>query len=519
MKRLRKIIVLALALAVTFSGVNYVAPSSEVSAATVSAEQWAGTAIVSPVNGSLIGAGYIDVKWNNNLEGVSTYSVYVDNALIATVAPTADQVMAAEFYTTSVSAHTAYVSATMTNGTIVNSPVSTFYVTKKGICINEDMGKYVDAGSLNVGWYYNWGTAAYDSTNFTNRTFDNMDYTPMIWGQGTIKEVAFENAQKNGYKYILGYNEPDLRNQANMDVDKVINRWQDFVNTGLRLGSPATATAPCWSSNWFQPFMQRINASPSLNVDFIAVHCYWGTDLESNKAALQFLEAIDETYALYHKPIWITEFAVGEQHKSLSMADPTTAQQVQKFLKIVLEGLEARSYVERYSWFSFDPEDNSAATDSASGLWNRKTGELTDLGKLYAEIGNPAGYPAKVYGLYAPTGVDTSPAACAAAVKTTVYTVTGSSKNRTIKVNIKKVNNAKGYQVRYSAKKTMKSSKVKTTTKTTFKFTKVKRGKKYYVQARAYYVMDGKKLYTSWSAKKTVKIKKLKTTKKTTKKK
>ena len=51
----------------------------------------------------------------------------------------------------------------------------------------------------------------------------------------------------------------------------------------------------------------------------------------------------------------------------LSMADPTCAENTRNFLKIVLEGLNARSYVERYARFSFDPEDNSTFTDSASG--------------------------------------------------------------------------------------------------------------------------------------------------------
>ena len=167
MRNVKRILALTLSLVVVFSGINYAAiTSNEVVAAQVSTTEWTNNGLISPANGSLIGAGYIDVKWNNNLEGVSSYAVYVDNALIGTVSPTSAETLSCEFYTVDVSAHTAYVSATLTNGTVVNTNTSTFYVTKKGICINEDMGVGIDASSLNVGWYYNWGFTAYNEKNF-----------------------------------------------------------------------------------------------------------------------------------------------------------------------------------------------------------------------------------------------------------------------------------------------------------------------------------------------------------------
>lgn len=46
----------------------------------------------------------------------------------------------------------------------------------------------------------------------------------------------------------------------------------------------------------------------------------------------------------------------------------------------VLKGLDERSYVERYSWFSFNTTDEN---NGASALWTEETGELTELGKVY----------------------------------------------------------------------------------------------------------------------------------------
>lgn len=84
---------------------------------------------------------------------------------------------------------------------------------------------------------------------------------------------------------------------------------------------------------------------------------------------------------------------------------------------------------------------------------------------------------------------------------------------KTLKAYWKKDSKVSGYQVRYSAKKSMKSAKVKTVKNyktTSYKFSKVKKGKKY-VQVRSYKTVkniSGKKvkLYGSWSSVKSAKV-------------
>ncbi len=72
-----------------------------------------------------------------------------------------------------------------------------------------------------------------------------------------------------------------------------------------------------------------------------------------------------------------------------------------------------------------------------------------------------------------------------------------------------------GYQVRWSLKKSMKGAKTKTVKATTsagrkctLKVSKLKGGKKYYVQVRAYKKASGKTYYSGWSKAKAVKTKK-----------
>ena len=91
--------------------------------------------------------------------------------------------------------------------------------------------------------------------------------------------------------------------------------------------------------------------------------------------------------------------------------------------------------------------------------------------------------------------------------KTTKVKTAKNNKGKKVKVGFAKVEGANGYQVRYSLKKSMKSSKSKVVTGTSATLTKLKK-KTYYIQVRAFSEYNGTKYYTKWSAKKPVKVKK-----------
>ncbi len=81
---------------------------------------------------------------------------------------------------------------------------------------------------------------------------------------------------------------------------------------------------------------------------------------------------------------------------------------------------------------------------------------------------------------------------------------------KTMKVKIKNISTASGYQIRYSLKKNMSSAKKVTVSENTCTINKLKKGKTYYVQVRMYQQesVTGKTTYGTWSKVKTVKIKK-----------
>lgn len=78
-----------------------------------------------------------------------------------------------------------------------------------------------------------------------------------------------------------------------------------------------------------------------------------------------------------------------------------------------------------------------------------------------------------------------------------------------IKVTVKKVNGADGYQIQYSTNSNMKSAKTVTSSKTTTTISKLSKGKKYYVRVKAYKKdSTGKKVAGKWSKVKNLKVSK-----------
>ena len=83
------------------------------------------------------------------------------------------------------------------------------------------------------------------------------------------------------------------------------------------------------------------------------------------------------------------------------------------------------------------------------------------------------------------------------------------NKKKSIIIKWKKQKEVKGYQVRYALNKKMKKAKIKTIKKIkkAYVLKKAKAGK-YYIQVRAYTVINGKKVFGKWSSKKVVKVSK-----------
>ena len=497
MKVLKKITTLVLVIAMAFS-VNVTGTFTEsVKAATE-------FQIISPTNESIVGAGHVYIDWNNPTSGtVSKYNIYIDGNYV-----TSTNTNRYDYYTTSVKYHTTWIEAVLSNGSKEYTKTVKFGVSKKGLAVNDNMGRRLDPVAMNMGWYYTWGT-----TPFSYTTYNQIEFVPMIWGTGS--ESQLDAIAKKNYKYLLGYNEPDMKGDvggSNINVNVAASHWAKLTGKSDYLGAPAPALCPAWDSGtWFRTFMDSDLVDKS-TIDFIPLHCYYGTYGGAAGANTFLKEVVDATYNMYHKPIWITEFAVS----GWGYSNASNRKQVEAFLKTAIEGLNKRSYVERYSWFSFDTTDNR---NGASAVWTNSTGKLTDLGNIYVNNGNPTELATQgsAVNKYQPSSDNGSNNSSnnntnnQPQVKKPARAKISKLKNvkrRKVKVSIKKIRKVKGFQIKYSDNNKFNGYWQKNSKKNTYTVKKLDKKTKYYFKVRAYVINGNKKLYGSYSKVKSITVKK-----------
>jgi Glycosyl hydrolase catalytic core len=222
---------------------------------------------------------------------------------------------------------------------------------------------------LNVSWYYNWEQSETEAcTNGKGGAF-----VPMIWGHTGAEQTAasIQSAVagfvSKGYKYVLGFNEPDNSGQSNIAVAPAIALLPSFDNAAIAVGTPATQ-ANTTGQTWFKSYMADVAASTTLRADFIAIHWYGWNAGSCDAAASQL-----ESYVKYaeglpgNRPIWITEWGC------LNLSAPTAAGVV-AFYKGALAVFAKHPRLVRYAWYPW----------STNCELNNSDGSLTDLGTAYA---------------------------------------------------------------------------------------------------------------------------------------
>lgn len=567
---MKRIISLVLTFALLISGITY---SGAVSV-KADGNEWKTNAVTVPAEGQLVAAGYIDVKFDNSMDGY-TYTVYLDGkpmywngddivrtdigektddkSVIKTF--TSQDTGKTEVYTTTVSKHELTVKA-VKGSEEITSEARTFYVSKKGLALGGDMSDKVSLSKLNCSWYYNWSTDA-----FNNSIDAGVQHIPMMWGGGDDNKEAMASFTTTA-NYILGFNEPDIGGQANMEFCEGIDVWNEYISPlKLRKVSPAPA-APGGDSKWLERFMKGdykckkpdgtwgvyndylddatktwVDGKED-DVDAVVLH-YYRNVIDLNG----LLKAVKTLWNKYHKPIWITEMSVfgmkgmGEYDHSYNI--PSERKKMADFVSGMIENMDAVPYVERYCWFPYDIESKNDIDDydgcGATAMFDYTSGNYTELGRLYSNSGNPTGYNAETISddemfIYKEPETTTKPQTTTAAntpEQTTVSATESSTrptvsdalrlpgkvklqnarnvKKQKVKLTWKKTAGATKYQVQYALnKKFTKGLKTKVAKKVTFTVKGLKKNKKYYFRVRAV----NRTVKGKWSNVKSIKIKK-----------
>lgn len=238
-----------------------------------------------------------------------------------------------------------YVEATC----VVGTPIVTADIPYKGVA-NSPASQIAALGAT---WCYNWGT--------TPKSTDCADpyFVPMIW-DGSNVAGAIKSIGDAGYTTVLGFNEPNKADQADMLVADAIALWPTVTsNPKIRVGSPAVSDD---GRSWLVDFMAQAKTK-DLRVDFIAMHWYgWN----AGSCVASQLEGAINWASQWGLPVWITEFGcMGSSN--------TDAQTVLKFFNDAIKMLDNHPLVERYAWYPWNTYNE---------LYQSNT--MTELGQAFA---------------------------------------------------------------------------------------------------------------------------------------
>ena len=243
---------------------------------------------------------------------------------------------------------------------------------KKGACfvVRNGNGWRERVTKLNAKWHYSWGaTKPADMP-------PGVEYCPMIWGNSRDDKLASaleklkQQYEEREFQYLMGFNEPDSANQSNMSVERVIDLWPKLMEPGIPLVSPGCVHP---DREWMHNFMEGVEKR-NLRVDVVAVHSYGGPNPEA------LLNRLEKVHREFGRPLWITEFAVGDWQAKKTSEIRHSKETVAKFMRELFPALEQTDFVHRYSWFSASQSNRALGT---SALFD-EAGELTELGQIYA---------------------------------------------------------------------------------------------------------------------------------------
>ena len=229
-----------------------------------------------------------------------------------------------------------------TTPAVVVPPATTQTSDRKGVgawTFNGDDQALSESGAS---WYYTW------STSDEGISASHVGFVPMIWGSSSVTSSALAAAKSStSCSCVLGFNEPDMGSQSNMTPSQALNLWPQLMNTGLELGSPAVATGAATAGGWLDQFMSGAQQR-GYRVNFITLHWYGG-NFDTSSAVSELQTYIEDVYARYHLPIWLTEFAL-ISFGSSGASYPSESQQA-AFLTAATTMLDNLPYVQRYAWF------------------------------------------------------------------------------------------------------------------------------------------------------------------------
>eukprot|EP00746_Dinoflagellata_sp_MGD_P137267 gnl/MRDRNA2_/MRDRNA2_71085_c0_seq1.p1 gnl/MRDRNA2_/MRDRNA2_71085_c0~~gnl/MRDRNA2_/MRDRNA2_71085_c0_seq1.p1 ORF type:complete len:292 (+),score=44.02 gnl/MRDRNA2_/MRDRNA2_71085_c0_seq1:35-910(+) len=222
-------------------------------------------------------------------------------------------------------------------------------------------------------WFYGWGKEPADTYKPGCARQHDSGFIPQMWGGK--KASSWTDPVYVPADALLGFNEPDGKDQAKMTPQEAADAWPKLearaAELGIqRIGSPCAKTASFNNGGnnalkWYDEFFSLCT---DCKIDFLVVHSY-------KTKAPTAIQLFKDLYDRYQLRMWVKEFNAGGKWTGKPMKDHLT------LMSELVPWMENSSFIERYAWMS-----TRNVKFTASTLIDSNTNALTDLGKKYRDL-------------------------------------------------------------------------------------------------------------------------------------
>ena len=259
-----------------------------------------------------------------------------------------------------------------------------------------------------VKWFYNWYIQPHPEVEKARKEH-GVAFYPMVWNHWADQK-SFDQylsaylAENPGVEWLMGYNEPNLRDQCNYTPKEAARYWPSLVRFAkkhnLKILSPAMNYGTM--DNYWVPWVwldeffgidyynddgilvrNKGYSGVSLHdIDAISVHSYM-----PDAGALKWFISM---FKKYKKPIWLTEFCSWEY--SQPNAEWQNREYQMMFMSEAVTYLELDPDVEKYAWFIPKGSEDETVIPGNKLLTKTvqpemKPPQLTPLGIVYVNMG------------------------------------------------------------------------------------------------------------------------------------
>lgn len=184
------------------------------------------------------------------------------------------------------------------------------------------------------------------------------EFVPMFWGPShtDLWNQRVAEMHKKTPKFIMAFNEPDVKSQSNMDPNYAAQLYMQQIYPWSKKGVQLCTPAIVYNIAWMHTFINAVKKKGG-HVDKLCIHwyvicvycqdhilTYWVCRYGSWKDLAGFKKWVQTAHSSFGLNIWIPELGI------TSASNPSQAQ-VKNFMMNALTWLDSQPYMERVAWF------------------------------------------------------------------------------------------------------------------------------------------------------------------------